>query len=294
MYLCFDIGGTSIKYGIFRKEGELVGKSNTLTTPKNTFSTNHILISIKKIIENYMGNESVNISGICISSAGIINKKEGIVLSAGETIPYFSGTNFKQEIEKSFNITCTVENDVNCALLGEVWKQNLTEKNAFCLTIGTGIGGSYFYQKKILCSQKNSTGEIGYMFIDSSGKNYQELGNIKYLIDTINLDFPEYKCITGHDVIDLLKTNHSIYKSIDKWLLNIAKGIINIQYTLDPDIFIIGGGIMENEELILRLNDIIQSIIHPNFKENIRLSSASLGNNAGMIGALYHYNSQKE
>lgn len=289
IFLCLDIGGTFIKHSLYNLNSERMSEDLRTVTPSNSKKKNNILNKTLLIIKSYIEQYPDKIKGICISSAGVIDNIEGSIISAGETIPYFAGTKFKATIEKTFNIPCSVENDVNCALLGEISQKKLQGKNIFCLTIGTGIGGAFYQKDNIYLGSHNFSGEIGYMAVGNSKENFQQLGNTEALIQAINQNFPKYHCKNGHDIIKLINTDKQILPTIDTWLTHIARGIINIQYILDTDAFIIGGGIMENPLLIERLKKVVENIIHPNFKKNILLLPASLGNEAGKVGALYHF-----
>ena len=136
-YLCIDIGGTSIKYALFNREGEKVSEVFQTPTIKDETS-NQILPTVLKLVEQFKDQ----IRGVAISSAGVVDAN-GNIAYAGYTIPGYTNTPIKEKVESTFGIPCTVENDVNCACLGEVWKgsaQNVS--SAVMLTIGTGVAGA--------------------------------------------------------------------------------------------------------------------------------------------------------
>ena len=118
-FLCIDIGGTSIKYALFNKEGEKQSEVFKTPTIKDEFS-NQILQTVLNLVGEYK-NE---ILGVAISSAGVVSA-EGSIAYAGYTIPGYTGTKIEKEVEKIYNIPRYVENDVNCACLGEVLTQLL-------------------------------------------------------------------------------------------------------------------------------------------------------------------------
>ena len=136
-YICVDIGGTSIKYGVLSEKGEIFidGTVSTKVTEKENF----ILSDVKKLVRNILDEyKNYEIKGICISTAGVVNPEKGEIAYAGPTIPKYTGTKIKEELEKEFSIPCEVENDVNCAGLGEYWKgAGKGSKSMVCLTIGT-------------------------------------------------------------------------------------------------------------------------------------------------------------
>ena len=165
-YICIDIGGTSIKYGVLDGTGEIF--INGSITTKVTQTENFILLDLKKLIKDILEQYvTYDIKGICVSSAGVVNPEKGEIVYSGPTIPGYTGTKIKEEIEKEFGIRCEVENDVNCAGLGEYWKgAGKGSKSMVCMTIGTGIGGSVILDGKLLNGIGYTAGEIGYMDVN--------------------------------------------------------------------------------------------------------------------------------
>ena len=99
-------------------EGEIFidGTVSTKVTEKENF----ILSDVKKLVRNILDEyRNYEIKGICVSTAGVVNPEKGEIAYAGPTIPKYTGTKIKEELEKEFSISCEVENDVNCAGLGE-------------------------------------------------------------------------------------------------------------------------------------------------------------------------------
>ena len=292
-YICIDIGGTSIKYGVLSETGEQLvnGMINTRVTSKE----NYILADIKKVIKDILEQYSMyKIEGICVSSAGVVNTDKGEIAYAGPTIPKYTGTKIKEELEKEFSLPCEVENDVNCAGLGEYWKgAGKGSESMVCLTIGTGIGGSIILDGKLLNGIGYTAGEIGYM--DVNGKYIQDIASSKYLVQKVREEKKEKEGIDGKinglSIFELAKQGDKIcIDAIDEMISNLSIGIRNIIYLLNPEIVVIGGGITAQKEYLeekinKKVND---NMISDTFrKTEIRL--AKQGNQAGMLGALYHF-----
>ena len=122
--LGIDIGGTSIKADVYDEDGHALGhfsEQNTKICHEN--QTNEILEQICDLIASYQS--SLDLDGVAISTAGVVDSQSGKIVYAGYTIPSYSGTDFSSEIQKRFSIPVTVENDVNCALLGEQAKSDI-------------------------------------------------------------------------------------------------------------------------------------------------------------------------
>ncbi|MCF2132578.1 ROK family protein, partial [Strepomyces sp. STD 3.1] len=144
-YLAIDIGGTYIKYA-FMNDQKVLHSHQKIETKENI--NNAILKQVEEIIQG--ATTKFNIEGIGISTAGIVDRDKGEIIYAGPTIKNYQGTAFKEYLSSKFNIPIHVENDVNSALLGELWRGAAKDlNNVFCITLGTGIGGAYYHHQLI-------------------------------------------------------------------------------------------------------------------------------------------------
>ena len=292
-YICIDIGGTSIKYGVLSEKGEIFidGTVSTKVTEKENF----ILSDVKKLVRNILDEyENYEIKGICISTAGVVNPEKGEIAYAGPTIPKYTGTKIKEELEKEFSIPCEVENDVNCAGLGEYWKgAGKGSKSMVCLTIGTGIGGSVILDGKLLNGIGYTAGEIGYM--DVNGSYIQNIASSKYLVEKVQKEKEEKEgitdAITGVDIFELAKKGDEIcIAGINEIISNLAVGVRNIIYLLNPEVIVIGGGITAQKEYLEEKirKEVNDGMISDMFRKT-RIELAQQGNQAGLLGALYNF-----
>ena len=292
-YICIDIGGTSIKYGVLSDEGEIFidGTVSTKVTEKENF----ILSDVKKLVRNILDEyRNYEIKGICVSTAGVVNPEKGEIAYAGPTIPKYTGTKIKEELEKEFSISCEVENDVNCAGLGEYWKgAGKGSKSMVCLTIGTGVGGSVILDGKLLNGIGYTAGEIGYM--DVNGSYIQNIASSRYLVEKVQKEKVEKEgitdAITGVDIFELAKKGDEIcIAGINEIISNLAVGVRNIIYLLNPEVIVIGGGITAQKEYLEEKirNEVNDGMISDMFRKT-RIELAQQGNQAGLLGALYNF-----
>ena len=292
-YICIDIGGTSIKYGVLSDKGEIFidGTVSTKVTEKENF----ILSDVKKLIRNILDEyRNYEIKGICVSTAGVVNPEKGEIAYAGPTIPKYTGTKIKEELEKEFSISCEVENDVNCAGLGEYWKgAGKGSKSMVCLTIGTGIGGSVILDGKLLNGIGYTAGEIGYM--DVNGSYIQNIASSRYLVEKVQKEKVEKEgitdAITGVDIFELAKKGDEIcIAGINEIISNLAVGVRNIIYLLNPEVIVIGGGITAQKEYLEEKirKEVNDGMISDMFRKT-RIELAQQGNQAGLLGALYNF-----
>ena len=292
-YICIDIGGTSIKYGVLSENGEIFidGTVSTKVTEKENF----ILSDVKKLVRNILDEyRNYEIKGICVSTAGVVNPEKGEIAYAGPTIPKYTGTKIKEELEKEFSISCEVENDVNCAGLGEYWRgAGKGSKSMVCLTIGTGIGGSVILDGKLLNGIGYTAGEIGYM--DVNGDYIQNIASSKYLVEKVQKEKVEREgitdTITGVDIFELAKRGDEIcIAGINEIISNLAVGVRNIIYLLNPEVIVIGGGITAQKEYLEEKirKEVNDGMISDMFRKT-RIELAQQGNQAGLLGALYNF-----
>ena len=292
-YICIDIGGTSIKYGVLSDKGEIFidGTVSTKVTEKENF----ILSDVKKLVRNILDEyENYEIKGICVSTAGVVNPEKGEIAYAGPTIPKYTGTKIKEELEKEFSISCEVENDVNCAGLGEYWRgAGKGSKSMVCLTIGTGIGGSVILDGKLLNGIGYTAGEIGYM--DVNGSYIQNIASSRYLVEKVQKEKEEKEgitdAITGVDIFELAKKGDEIcIAGINEIISNLAVGVRNIIYLLNPEVIVIGGGITAQKEYLEEKirKEVNDGMISDMFRKT-RIELAQQGNQAGLLGALYNF-----
>lgn len=292
-YICIDIGGTSIKYGVLSEKGEIF--IDGTVSAKVTEKENFILSDVKKLIRNILDEyRNYEIEGICVSTAGVVNPEKGEIAYAGPTIPKYTGTKIKEELEKEFSISCEVENDVNCAGLGEYWKgAGKGSKSMVCLTIGTGIGGSVILDGKLLNGIGYTAGEIGYM--DVNGSYIQNIASSRYLVEKVQKEKEEKEgitdAITGVDIFELAKKGDEIcIAGINEIISNLAVGVRNIIYLLNPEVIVIGGGITAQKEYLEEKirKEVNDGMISDMFRKT-RIELAQQGNQAGLLGALYNF-----
>lgn len=282
--LALDIGGTTIKHALFTEAGERITAVQETPTEK-TAADNHIAAQAGTIYQAYHHS---GITGVAIASAGVVDPDTGTIVSAGYTIPGYTGTPLKQSVENSTGVPCWVENDVNCALLGELWRNHYPQQHIFCMTIGTGIGGAILINGQLYRGASFGAGEVGY--VNQNGQDFQTYANTQALIhraaDAANQPFT-----TGYQIVHAFRDgNPDVQNAVQLWLDGIASELVNINHLLNPELFIIGGGIIEGAPEFGQLLDAAfrQRLTAQQYAATA-LKTATLGNEAGMYGALYHY-----
>ncbi|CMW90735.1 transcriptional regulator [Streptococcus pneumoniae] len=283
-----DIDGTTIKADLYDDFGTSLNQFKEIETIIDyDLGTNQILNQVCDLIGEYVLNYSID--GVGISTAGVVNANTGEIIYAGYTIPGYIGVNFTSEIEKRFGLSTFVENDVNCAALGELWEgQAKDKKNVVMVTIGTGIGGSIIVNGQIVNGFNYTAGEVGYIPVGNS--DWQSKASTTALIHLYQKKSLKTNQ-TGRTFFTDLSSGDKVAKeTFEIFVENLTKGLLTISYLLNPEILILGGGILAKKDILLPE---IQSSLAKNAMDNRFLPknvvAATLGNEAGRIGAVKNF-----
>lgn len=286
-YLGIDVGGSSVKFAVVEDSGKILSKGS-FTTPK---TLEDFYGEIKKI--SNICKEKYKIVGAGFSMPGAVDNENGII-GGSSAIEYIHDFNIKVELKKILNLPVEMENDANCAALGEVWiGAGKNFQDIAFLVIGTGVGGAIIKNKKIHRGTHLHGGEFGYMVVDEEFHILSEVGATggmsKNIAKAKNLSEDE---MNGKIAFELMEQGDKIAeKYIEKMYMNLACGIYNIQYSFDPEIFVIGGAISEREDFIERIDEKIKIILDEVKIAKIvpKIVRCDFGNDANILGAIYNF-----
>lgn len=239
-YVVIDIGGTSIKYGLADAKGQLLETHEMPTEAQK--GGPHILNTTKEIVARYLKKHPL--AGVAISSAGMVDPDKGEIFYAGPQIPNYAGTQFKKEIEETFQIPCEIENDVNCAGLAEVTTGHAKGSNhAVCLTIGTGIGGCLLLDGQVFHGFSNSACEVGYLHLPDGA--FQDLASTTALVEYVAEHHGDpVEQWNGRRIFKQATEGDKICMAgIDRMVAYLGKGLANIAYVVNPEVIVLGGGL---------------------------------------------------
>lgn len=280
--LCYDIGGTDIKYGIV-ENGELLFKDTMKT---DAFLGQDALV--KKLIWTTKDVLKKNtVVGVGISCAGSIDTNRGIVSIPPEDISEFNGLNFNYIFKENFNLPSVADNDVNCFALAE-GKTGVAKnlKNYLTMTVGTGIGGAIVIDGKLWRGANFNGAEYGRMLL--TDKKFEALASTQALVR--NARKAGIVASNGIDVFDAYDRKDAMAIAVVKeFYSNLALGIANLFYLFDPEALIIGGGISNRRQLSTEIKRELKRIMTPEFYATSKVMNAKHGNDGGMIGAYYNF-----
>ena len=319
-YFALDIGGTKTKYALLGEKGEILSayEKDTEAQRGGSFILENVKGEIHRVLAELKGNPMEGaqadtkgdakaertteakieplLSGICISTAGMVDEIKGEIIHAGPQIPEYKGCKWKEEIERRFSIPCEVENDVKCAGLGEYsFGSGKGTSSMLCLTIGTGIGGSFILNGEVYHGTSHSAMEIGYMQIP--GGMFQRMASTSALVKRVASRKGEPEELWNGKRIfeEVAKEDKICLEELDRLCDALSIGLSNLCYAFNPECIVLGGGIMEQKDILLpKIWGHLQEHLVPIVAENTRLLAASLGNRAGLLGAYVHFQNRQK
>lgn len=286
-----DIGGTMIKYGLLSIDGKILESGEMKTEAEKGVEV--LFDKISHIVEKYLHED---ILGIAVSGTGQIDGSIGKVVGGNPIIPGWIGTNLVERLEKKYNLPAVLENDVNCAALGEKWLGAGRGKDSFvCLTIGTGIGGGIVLNGDILRGDTCVAGEFGHIQVEKNGEKclcgkrgcYERYASATALVRMAKERTG--KDLNGKEIFDREKANEPVFVEIIKdWVDYFTDGLSTLIYIFNPPLVVIGGGVTKQGDYLLdKINKSLEEKLGVNFRKNLTIKFAELGNNAGILGAEY-------
>lgn len=301
MFVGFDIGGTTIKYGVLNEQGEILEKA--------TIETNYVVEELLNDMEQIVAEAQAKyeIEGIGISAPGII-QKDGLMLTAGAIKPLY-GLNLKQALAKRCQLPVAIENDANAAALAERWIGNARGiDNYLCMVLGTGIGGGIVLNGEVFRGAHGMAGEFGWMVIEelpeqgdieevSVNKKVATVGGLCYQYNLAQKkNDPQAEPVwDARELFAREAAGEALATAIlAGFFFDLAVTLINLISCFDPEVILVGGGISANEAFTQRLQETLgqvkkrhESIHYLEGKTIAPVRMAKLQNDAGMIGAVY-------
>lgn len=290
--IAIDIGGTEIKYGLVNEEGEILFSSSLLTEASK--GVEQLLKKIDKIIEEFIS--TYLIAGIGISATGQIDGKQGVVVGGTNLIPGWIGTKLVEILEEKYKVPTILENDVNCATLGEMWLGAAKgKKNFICLTIGTGIGGGVVLNGRLLTGEGSVAAEFGHIQIVKNGKEcgcgnkgcYQAYASTTALLKLVEEKMG--RNLNGKEFFEEVHKNSIPYIEIlNEWVDYFTDGLSSLIYIFNPSLVVIGGGISKQGDFLMDIfKKSLEKKVMKNYLDILTIKMAERGNDAGILGASY-------
>lgn len=303
-----DLGGTNIVAAVVNDKYEIAGKAKTPTNSPR--SAEEIFDDIAKVCFEAIeaaGLDIDYIDSVGMGTPGTVNG-EGVIEFANNL--GFINVHAKNMLEERLGISkIYIENDANCAALGEAYAGVGHEsKNFVAVTLGTGVGSGVIVDGKIVNGVNFAGGECGHMVIVMDGEEctcgrkgcWEAYASATALIKQTKAAMEKYPDsimhqlaeqegkVSGRTAFDAMrKGDVAGIKVVDKYIKYVSCGIINLVNALQPEIICVGGGICnEGETLLKPLRRYVQAERYSIYsKIQTKIVKAELGNDAGVIGA---------
>lgn len=307
MRYCFgvDIGGTTVKLGLFKFDGEVLEKWEIKTRTENEGA--NILPDVAAAIKERMAQHELSKEDVLGVGVGIPAPvmETGIVKATANL--GWGYKEVKHELEELLEIEVKVGNDANVAALGEMWKGGgLGHRNMIMVTLGTGVGGGVITNGHIMVGGHGAGGEIGHICVNydetekcgcgSRGclEQYASATGIARLArkrlakneDATVLREKNINAISAKTVFDAVKEGDKVACEIaEEFGQYLGYALANLAVIVDPEIIVIGGGVSRAGEILLDYvtKPFMERVFFANKECGFAL--AMLGNDAGIFGA---------
>lgn len=304
-----DLGGTNIVAGVVDEYYRIVGRGSMPTAcPRPSWEIiNDIALSINMAVED--ANITLDdVLSIGIGTPGSVNKRFGVIEYANNL--GFDNVPCKEILQVQFDKPIYIENDANCAALGEaIAGAGEGVEDFIAVTLGTGVGTGIVVGGKILNGCNDAAGEMGHMVINADGEQctcgrkgcWEAYSSATALIRETKKAMLEDKDSKMWELVDgdIENTNgrtsfdamragdETAKKVVDTYIHYLSIGLTNLINIFQPKVLCIGGGIgCEKENLLAPIREIVTKEHYSvHCAEQTRICSARLGNDAGVIGA---------
>ena len=288
--LVLDIGGSAIKYAVMNKNAKIFTRGEVPTPLDNI---DNLMDSIKGIYEKVKDE----VDGIAISMPGNIDSSNGQIYSPGALV-YNANINIIDKIHEYIKLPITVENDGKSAALAEAWKGNLSDcSDGVVMILGTGIGGGIIKESKIHKGKNFFAGEFSFIMDSGDDISFTNVFALKgstaaLVMEVAKAKGVDEKSINGYDVFKLIDVEDPVVLEVfDKFTMNLARGIYNLQCILDPEKILIGGGISKQPILVEKIKEQLETIYEaiPFSIPPAIVDTCKYYNDSNLIGSLYNY-----
>ena len=302
-----DVGGTTVKLGLFNDEGQVLDKWEIPTVKDN--GGEKVLPDIAASIKNKMQEKNItaaDLVGVGIGAPGAVNA-DGFMVNGAVNIGWGS-FDLAETLKKELNLDVTVKagNDANVAALGEMWQGGgMGFTDIIMVTLGTGVGGGVIIDEKIVTGKHGLGGEIGHIHIrdeETEKCNCGGIGCVEQIGSATGIarearrkmaasDEPSSMRvfgdgITAKDVLDEAKKGDKmaleVVETVGRYL---GMALAQLAMTVDPQMFVIGGGVSKAGQFLIDVITKYYNYYTPISENKAVIGLAKLGNDAGIYGA---------
>lgn len=292
-----DFGGTYIKIGVCRG-GELIETGEPIPTAAYSGPLAQVSIIAERV--RALQVRYPDIAAIGVGVPGLVDFDRGYV-HVLTNVPGWNGVNLKEMLSATAGLPVTVENDANAMTYAE-WRYGAGQglQNVIGVTLGTGVGGGAVLNGKMYRGSQFSAGEIGQMSIHFAGVDghYGNFGALEKYIGNQQIGehasrrylqsglHREAEQCTPKALADAARGGdqvaRDVWNDVAVWL---GTAISSIAWLLNPDAFVIGGGVAQSGDLLFEpLKKRVQAGLSAVVWDHLKILPAKFQNEAGIIG----------
>lgn len=306
MYIGIDLGGTNIAAGIVDENGKIICKGSVPTLRErgnDAIVADMAKLSLKLVEESDL--KLSDIKAVGIGCPGTIDNERGVVVYSNNIVMenYPLVEKFRQHLDLPVNI----ENDANAAAYGEYIATDSGKKSFVLITLGTGVGGGIILDGKLWRGFNGAGAELGHTSIIMNGEPctcgrcgcFEAYASVSALISQtkramaenpdslMNKIAEERGVVNGRTSFDCARMGDEVAIAVrDKYIEYIAEGVVNIINTIQPEVFVIGGGISrEGDTILTPLKKIVEQNDYNKYMPKTEIRIAKLFGDAGIVGA---------
>ena len=298
-----DVGGTTVKCGLFTAEGTVLDKWEIRTNKENGGAS--ILSDITDAINAKLTEKKIeksDVLGVGIGVPGPV-KGDGTVLKCVNL--GWGVFNVNETMSKLVGLPVAAGNDANVAALGEMWKGGgQGYQDVVMVTLGTGVGGGIILDGKIWAGSNGAGGELGHMIVNpeetdvcgcgghghleqyASATGIVRMAKKELAASNVPTTLRNYETLYAKNIFDEAKAGDAVAAAlVDKLCAILAGALTHVAATVDPQVFVIGGGVSKAGEILTEglKKHYNQNLLSALYDKEFRL--ATLGNDAGIYGS---------
>jgi glucokinase len=307
-YIGVDLGGTNIKAGMVTDKAKVIVNTSIPTEAEK--GPDYILDRICAAIESVRkrsGLSRENIGGVGVGAPGTLDIKAGLVLYP-PNLPGWRNVPIIEHITKKTGLRAVLENDANAAAYGEYWAGAAKgAESAVMFTLGTGIGGGIIVHGQLVHGNTDCAAEFGHIIVEIEGREcpcgghgclerYASANALATRFAEAVLEGAESSLaarvragekVTSRDVCEAAVEGDELSnKLLWETGMYLGVGIVNLMHTMNPARVVLAGGLAAAGELLMRpVRETVEKRAIPDAQRNCTICFATLGENAGLIGA---------
>jgi glucokinase len=311
LFVGVDVGGTSIKGGVTDENGKVLSTVNVPTEAHK--GQQHGLDQMAETARQAIAGAGVGLERIAalgVATPGTMDIPAGIILDPPNLKPW-RNVPVRDHLQREFRLPVAFQNDANAAAFGEYWTGAGKGMHSLVLfTLGTGVGGGIIWDNLVIEGEHSHGAELGHMRIELTRPRQCGCGRdgcleayasatavVKRTLEALHASadgtsalhglWREQGGITARDVFAASLAGDSLAERIvEDTAFYLAVGATNLMHTIDPDMVVFGGGmIAAGEKFLTRIRKYVQQLAFPVPAARTRIEFASLGSDAGFIGA---------